>query len=158
MTSEEKLETETKESEIEKITEKVEESEEKKDTTTSTQATEDVEMKEEEEEEESAATTNVEVKEDEQLVEEVKETATNESVEEPKAAEETKTLEEQVEEEQDGGKYMLLERLMKFIRNKEKNLNAVLSGYFAKLFTLLLTRKQKNILPFIFGPGSDVVE
>jgi hypothetical protein len=36
---------------------------------------------------------------------------------------------------------MLLERLVKFIRNKDKNLNAVLSGYFAKLLSLLLTRK-----------------
>jgi len=52
---------------------------------------------------------------------------------------------------------MLLERLMKFIRIKEKNLNAVLSGYFAKLLTLLLTRKQKSLLPFIFAPGSEVV-
>ncbi len=47
---------------------------------------------------------------------------------------------------------------MKFIRNKDKNLNAVLSGYFAKLLTLLLTRKQKSLLPFVFGPGSDVVD
>jgi hypothetical protein len=45
---------------------------------------------------------------------------------------------------------MLLDRLMKFIRPKEKNLNAVLSGYFSKLMTLLLTRKQKSLLPYIF--------
>ncbi len=53
---------------------------------------------------------------------------------------------------------MLLDRLMKFIRTKEKNLNAVLSGYFAKLLTLLLTRKQKNLLPYIFQEGSDFIE
>ena len=36
---------------------------------------------------------------------------------------------------------MLLERLIEFIRQKEKPLNAVLSGYFAKLLTLLINRK-----------------
>jgi hypothetical protein len=34
----------------------------------------------------------------------------------------------------------------------------VLSGYFAKLFTLLINRKQKSILPFIFDSESDIVE
>ena len=53
---------------------------------------------------------------------------------------------------------MLLDRLAKFIRHKEKDLNAVLSGYFSKLFTLLLTRKQKNLLPYIFAPESDFIE
>ena len=53
---------------------------------------------------------------------------------------------------------MLLDRLMKFIRPKEKNLNAVLSGYFSKLMTLLLTRKQKSLLPYIFAEGSDIVD
>lgn len=47
---------------------------------------------------------------------------------------------------------------MKFIRPKEKNLNAVLSGYFSKLMTLLLTRKQKSLLPYIFAEGSDIVD
>ena len=53
---------------------------------------------------------------------------------------------------------MLLDRLMKFIRPKEKNLNAVLSGYFSKLMTLLLTRKQKSLLPYVFSEGSDIVD
>ena len=53
---------------------------------------------------------------------------------------------------------MLLERLIKFIRLKEKPLNAVLSGYFAKLFTLLINRKQKSLLPYILAPESDIVE
>lgn len=39
--------------------------------------------------------------------------------------------------------YVLLNRLFKFIRTDEKPLNAVLSGYFAKLVTLLINRKQK---------------
>lgn len=62
------------------------------------------------------------------------------------------------EEENTAGKYMLLERLIKFIRSKERPLNAVLSGYFSKLFILLLNRKQKSILPYIFSPESDVIE
>ena len=53
---------------------------------------------------------------------------------------------------------MLLDRLMKFIRQKEKPLNAVLSGYFAKLFTLLINRKQKSLLPYVLAPESDIVE
>jgi hypothetical protein len=36
---------------------------------------------------------------------------------------------------------MLLDRLFKFIRSKDIPLNAVLSGYFAKLLTLLINRK-----------------
>ena len=66
--------------------------------------------------------------------------------------------EDQEEEENPAGKYMLLERLMKFIRQTEKPLNAVLSGYFAKLFTLLINRKQKSLLPYVFAPESDIVE
>jgi hypothetical protein len=64
----------------------------------------------------------------------------------------TKDTDIQTEEDADAeyGQYMLLDRLMKFIRPKEKNLNAVLSGYFSKLMTLLLTRKQKSLLPYIF--------
>jgi hypothetical protein len=53
---------------------------------------------------------------------------------------------------------MLLDRLMLFIRQKEKPLNAVLSGYFAKLFTLLINRKQKSLLPYVLAPESDIVE
>ena len=55
--------------------------------------------------------------------------------------EEYKAVEDQEEEDGEAGQYMLLERLVKLIRNKDKNLNAVLSGYFAKLLSLLLTRK-----------------
>ena len=77
--------------------------------------------------------------EDEQEEEEKKEeavvttSAATATIQEPEA--------EDQEEENTAGKFMLLERLMKFIRQKEKPLNAVLSGYFAKLFTLLINRK-----------------
>lgn len=76
------------------------------------------------------------------------------------APEDEKKSEAELPEEDDGeeGQYMLLDRLAKFIRHKEKDLNAVLSGYFSKLFTLLLTRKQKNLLPYIFAPESDFIE
>ena len=67
------------------------------------------------------------------------------------------------EEEEDpsdylGGKFMLLERLFRFIRTKETPLNPVLSGYFAKLMTLLINRKQKNLLAQVFAPESDVID
>lgn len=38
-------------------------------------------------------------------------------------------------------KYVLLDRLFKFIRTDDKPLNPVLSGYFVKLVTLLINRK-----------------
>ena len=37
-------------------------------------------------------------------------------------------------------------------------MNAVLSGYFAKLLTLLLNRKQKSLLPYVLDAESDIVE
>jgi len=55
---------------------------------------------------------------------------------------------------------MLLNRLFRFIRSKEGQLNAVLSGYFCNLFNLLLNRKQKQIIPYLFGDvqGEDVMD
>lgn len=54
---------------------------------------------------------------------------------------------------------MLLDRLFKFIRTEgDEQLNPVLSGYFCKLVSLLISRKQKSLVPYIFAPGSDVIE
>jgi len=53
---------------------------------------------------------------------------------------------------------MLLDRLFKFIRANEKPLNPVLAGYFAKLVTLLINRKQKQLIPFVFAPGSSIID
>jgi len=53
---------------------------------------------------------------------------------------------------------MLLERLLKFIRQEEKPVNAVLAGYFSKLVTLLINRKSKSLFPYIFGQSSDFVD
>ena len=87
---------------------------------------EEVNMKEPEEEEDEEVQKKMEeeVKADESL---------QATINEPEA--------EDQDEVNTAGKYMLLDRLMKFIRQQEKPLNAVLSGYFAKLFTLLLNRR-----------------
>jgi len=62
------------------------------------------------------------------------------------------------EEAEAGNKYFLLERLFKFIRTEEDELNPVLSGYFCKLVSLLISRKQKQLVPYIFDKDSDVIE
>jgi len=64
------------------------------------------------------------------------------------------------EEEEDpeaGNKYVLLDRLFKFVRTKEE-LNPVLSGYFSKLVSLLISRKQKLLIPYIYSPDRDIIE
>lgn len=61
------------------------------------------------------------------------------------------------EDEEEGNKFILLERLFKFIHTDEE-LNPVLSGYFCKLVSLLISRKQKLLFPFIFAPESTVIE
>lgn len=62
------------------------------------------------------------------------------------------------EEQEPISKYMLLDRLFKFIRTDETPLNPVLAGYFCKLLILLINRKQKQIIPYIFGQDSDVLD
>ena len=47
------------------------------------------------------------------------------------------------EEPEVAHKYYLLDRLFKFLRTDEAELNPVLSGYFCKLVSLLISRKQK---------------
>jgi hypothetical protein len=63
------------------------------------------------------------------------------------------------EDDTDAGKCVLLERLFRMIRQEgPEQLNAVLSGYFAKLITLLINRKQKKLIPYIFAPGCDFID
>ena len=62
------------------------------------------------------------------------------------------------EDENEDSKYMLLDRLFKFIRTEEKPLNPVLAGSFFRLVNLLITRKQKQLVPYIFGDESDVID
>ena len=65
----------------------------------------------------------------------------------------TLVTEEGEPEEEEDGKYVLLDRLFKFIRTPGKEqLNPVLSGYFCKLVSLLISRKQKSLVPYIFAP------
>jgi hypothetical protein len=68
--------------------------------------------------------------------------------------------EEPEEEDEDAGnQYVLLERLFKFIQTEDDaELNPVLSGYFCKLVSLLISRKQKQLFPYIFAKESTVIE
>lgn len=67
--------------------------------------------------------------------------------------------EEEEDDEEEGNKYLLLERLFKFIQQAgDEDLNPVLSGYFCKLVSLLISRKQKQLFPFIFAKESTVIE
>jgi hypothetical protein len=52
---------------------------------------------------------------------------------------------------------MLLDRLFSFI-DIEEELNPVLSGYFSKLVSLLISRKQKMLIPYIFAPESKIID
>jgi len=119
----------------------------------------DVEMKDvnkaEQEPEAQPDVSESEGKKGDESIEEQKEPAvTKPSISEPEAEDSAA----QQEEEKLQSKYMLLDRLMQFIRSREKPLNAVLSGYFSKLLTLLINRKSKLLLPYVFSAESDVVE
>lgn len=52
---------------------------------------------------------------------------------------------------------MLLDRLFRFLKQKGE-LNPVLSGYFSKLVSLLISRKQKLLIPYIFAAESDIID
>lgn len=52
---------------------------------------------------------------------------------------------------------MLLDRLFRFLKQKG-DLNPVLSGYFSKLVSLLISRKQKLLIPYIFAADSDIID
>lgn len=87
-----------------------------------------------------------------------KEETTEETAEATQTTQVTETADSQNGEEEETGKYMLLDRLFKFVRSKDKPLNNVLAGYFSKLLMLLLNRKQKQIIPYVFGADSDVLD
>lgn len=44
------------------------------------------------------------------------------------------------------------------MKTRDTPINPVLAGYFAKLVTLLINRKQKNLIPYVFAPDSDVID
>ena len=65
----------------------------------------------------------------------------------------------EAEEEEPVSKYMLLDRLFRFIETKEdERVNAVLAGYFSRVVCLLINRKQKQVVPYIFSEERSVVE
>jgi len=59
-----------------------------------------------------------------------------------------------VDENEDRGKYMLLNRLFKLVQTKEE-LNDVLCGYFEKLVMSLRKRKEQQFIKYIFGDGAE---
>ena len=92
--------------------------------------------------------------------EEETETKTDENM---STKEDTTTLHTEGQEEEDAtpaNKFHLLDRLFKFIRTEaeESELNPVLSGYFCKLVSLLISRKQKQLVPYVFDKESNVID
>lgn len=63
--------------------------------------------------------------------------------------------EDKAEEEEN--KFVLLDRLFSFLKN-DGELNPVLSGYFCKLVSLLISRKQKQLIPYIFSEESEIID
>ena len=63
------------------------------------------------------------------------------------------------EDDEPDNKYVLLDRLFKFVRTEgDEQLNPVLSGYFCKLVSILISRKCRQLVPYVFAPGSDLIE
>ena len=74
------------------------------------------------------------------------------------ATEATDATADEIDEEPEN-KYVLLDRLFKFIRTEgDEQLNPVLSGYFCKLVSILISRKCRQLVPYVFSPGSDLIE
>ena len=61
-------------------------------------------------------------------------------------------------EEEPENRFVLLDRLFQFIDAEEEDLNQVLAGYFCKLVSLLISRKQKSLVPYIFAPESKIID
>lgn len=70
---------------------------------------------------------------------------------------ETEVTQQNEEDEDIDNKFVLLDRLFTFIE-QEEDLNPVLAGYFAKLVSLLISRKQKLLIPYIFAPESKIID
>lgn len=106
----------------------------------------------------AAAATTDEQKKSEPEEEETEAKAEDLSTKETTAT--VQTTEADEEEEEPVNKYHLLDRLFKFIRTEGdiSELNPVLSGYFCKLVSLLISRKQKQLVPYVFDKDSDVID
>eukprot|EP00347_Sterkiella_histriomuscorum_P022039 403331901 len=95
---------------------------------------------------------------DEPVEDKVVEYAEEATTTQAKPISEPEPEEEDKEEEETSGKFQLLDRLFKFIRQNDTPLNPVLAGYFAKLVTILINRKQKLLIPYVFSGESDVID
>ena len=153
--------------------------------TTAAEETKDSDKKDDKDSEEKPAEEKKEAKKVEPEEEEPAKTTEDTSSEEKKSSEESndKSKDEKSEEnttvastlvtesnadpeeedDESDNKYMLLERLFKFIKveagtTEETQLNPVLAGYFCKLVSLLISRKQKQLVPFVFAPGSEIID
>ena len=72
---------------------------------------------------------------------------------------EDRANETNVKKEDEANRYMLLDKLFLFIRSKkDDDLNPVLSGYFSKIVRILITKRQKQLVPYLFDTFSDVID
>jgi serine/threonine-protein phosphatase 6 regulatory subunit 3 len=44
------------------------------------------------------------------------------------------------------------------VRQSKTPVNAVLAGYFSKVLTLLLSRKQNQLIPYLFDTNNDAID
>ncbi len=65
---------------------------------------------------------------------------------------------QETQEEEQVSKYMLLNHLFKFVRQSTPPINSVLAGYFSKVLTLLLSRKQNQLIPYLFDTSNDAID
>lgn len=122
--------------------------------------TQEPEAEQNDKKETSAEATEEKKKSEPEEEEEETETKADENM---STKEDTTTLHTEGQEEEDAtpaNKFHLLDRLFKFIRTEaeESELNPVLSGYFCKLVSLLISRKQKQLVPYVFDKESNVID
>jgi hypothetical protein len=48
--------------------------------------------------------------------------------------------------------------MFNFVRQSKTPVNAVLAGYFSKVLTLLLSRKQNQLIPYLFEFNNDAID
>jgi hypothetical protein len=118
------------------------------------------EAEEQDKKEETPATTEKEPEEEAADKQEAAADKEDSNIDDKAMATATTLASEAAEEDEDAdNKYVLLDRLFKFIAaSEDEELNPVLSGYFCKLVSLLISRKQKQLVPYIFRPESSIID
>jgi serine/threonine-protein phosphatase 6 regulatory subunit 1 len=89
---------------------------------------------------------------EEKVQEEQSETTQSTTIREPEDEDSTIVKKETV------SRLALLDRLFRFLKSENKPLNPVLAGYFTKLVTLLINRKSKQLMPYVFAPESTIID